>query len=318
MPFFELDGDDLVPIRRLRPTSFHERDVEDLLWRDLEQVTGENLFKVKRQAELGSAGRPDMLALDDAGRVVVIEVKRDVDRSQLAQTLEYAGWARQTNLDEIAGLYHGGEASFWGDWMDFTDTSTPRTLTPDPKLFLVAATFQSRTRSALDFLAQHGVPVTVLEVSLLQDDEGRRFLDVEWEVEPLVDAAASEVPESDAAAADGASTTSASITTQDREHLSVTFKEVAEAVGAPVEVHWPRPRKREHYDGLLLPGGVIRSNGVDYSSPSGAAMGVAKLDAYDGWYAWRTDDGRTLAQWRHDIAATRAAEESETEDAPQD
>ena len=41
------------------------------------------------------------MALDKTGRVVVFEVKRDVDRRQLAQCLEYAGWARTTNLDEL-------------------------------------------------------------------------------------------------------------------------------------------------------------------------------------------------------------------------
>ena len=43
-----------------------------------------------------------------AARVVVIEVKREFDRSQLAQCLEYAGWARRTNLDELAQMYRNG------------------------------------------------------------------------------------------------------------------------------------------------------------------------------------------------------------------
>lgn len=33
---------------------------------------------------------------------MVIEVKRDGERGQLAQTLEYAGWARNTNLTRQA------------------------------------------------------------------------------------------------------------------------------------------------------------------------------------------------------------------------
>jgi hypothetical protein len=48
--------------------------------------------------------------LDPSGWVVVIEVKGAVDRDQLAQALEYAGWARGTSLDEFARLFHGGEA----------------------------------------------------------------------------------------------------------------------------------------------------------------------------------------------------------------
>jgi hypothetical protein len=43
--------------------------------------------------------------MDSSGRVVVIEVKRDIDRGQLAQCLEYAGWARSASLDELGSLY---------------------------------------------------------------------------------------------------------------------------------------------------------------------------------------------------------------------
>jgi len=80
---------------------------------------------VARQVILPAGGKPDVLALDATGRVVVIEVKRDVDRGQLAQTLDYAGWARNTNLDELAGMYHGGAAAFWDDWREFTDSASP-------------------------------------------------------------------------------------------------------------------------------------------------------------------------------------------------
>ena len=41
-----------------------------------------------------------MIALDRTGRIVIIEVKRDVDRGQLAQ--EYAGRARNVGLDDLA------------------------------------------------------------------------------------------------------------------------------------------------------------------------------------------------------------------------
>lgn len=67
-----------------------ESEIEDLLWSNLEEFTGEALFRVRRQPTLAGGGRPDIVTLDRQGAVVVIEVKRDVDRGQLAQCLEYA------------------------------------------------------------------------------------------------------------------------------------------------------------------------------------------------------------------------------------
>jgi hypothetical protein len=43
---------------------------------------------------------PHIVAPDRSVRVVVIGVKRNVDRVQLAQCLEYGGRARNTSLDE--------------------------------------------------------------------------------------------------------------------------------------------------------------------------------------------------------------------------
>ena len=63
----------------------YEREIEALAWSNLEAFTGEALFPVARQARISGGGIPDILALDESGRVVVIEVKRDMDRSQLAQ-----------------------------------------------------------------------------------------------------------------------------------------------------------------------------------------------------------------------------------------
>ncbi|MGI8939586.1 MAG: hypothetical protein ACR2JF_15505 [Iamia sp.] len=110
MPLYELTEGNLRPFSRLRPgPELYEQEIEGLVWDDLEAFTGESLFPVARQARIASGGIPDILALDESGRVVVIEVKRDIDRGQLAQCLEYAGPARLTNLDEISSLYARSE-----------------------------------------------------------------------------------------------------------------------------------------------------------------------------------------------------------------
>lgn len=195
MPLYEYRDGGLTAVPRLNPgPELYEREIEHLVWDDLEAFTGETLFPVARQARILGGGIPDILALDEAGRVVVIEVKRDIDRSQLAQCLEYAGWARLTNLDEIASLYnradkgheHRGVEGFFRDWQDFTETTTPVTINPQPRLFLIARDFEGRTRSALDFLQENSLPVIVVPVTLYQDRDGRRIIDIESESETLI------------------------------------------------------------------------------------------------------------------------------------
>lgn len=159
MSIFEVDSDaGLVPFRRLLggPGQLYEDEIEALIWENSEELTGEGLFPIARKPKVTGGGLPDIVALDADARVVVIEVKRDVDRAQLAQCLEYAGWARTTNLDELARIYHGGEDQFFDDWREFTDGGSLRPVTTDPRLILVARDFRGRTKSALEFLIQNG------------------------------------------------------------------------------------------------------------------------------------------------------------------
>jgi hypothetical protein len=142
---YEDRNGELVKFTRLNPgPDLYEREIERLVWKDLETFPAAPRFRVARQAHIPRGDVPDILALDATGRVVVIEVKRDVDRNHLAQCLEYAGWARLTNLDEVAGLYdagvieHRGVEAFFKDWQDFKETTTPRTIQSQPRLILIA------------------------------------------------------------------------------------------------------------------------------------------------------------------------------------
>jgi hypothetical protein len=213
---------------------------------------------------------------------VVIEVKRDVDRGQLAQCLEYAGWARLTNLDEIAGLYnrapqHCGPEAFFNDWQDFTETTTPQVINPTPRLYLVARDFEDRTRSALDFLQENGLPITVAPVTIYEDSAGRRIVDVDTEHEPTVPTVPAVIPRE----------TRQSLTIGDRR-VTVTDLIDAGLLHPDEPVEFIRPRLGKRYEAMIRPDGVfLLPDGSEERSPSGAAMRAASVVAYDGWYAWR-------------------------------
>lgn len=279
MPLFEVTKQGLVPFRQvLAGAELYESEIEDLVWSDLEAFLGETLFPIARQARLTGGGRPDVLALDESGRVVVIEIKRDVDRSQLAQCLEYAGWARTANLDELAALYHGGSAAFFTDWQDFTETTTPVVVNRAPRIVLVARSFEDRTRSALDFLRENGLPVNVIPVAVYEDADGRRFIDVEAEHEPKVAVGA--------VAADGQSGRAQLLYQGRRVQMADLLAAGLLITGEALE--FPRPRRNELFHATVLgDGGIQTEDGQVWPSPSRAAMSAANVPSYDGWHAWR-------------------------------
>jgi hypothetical protein len=301
MPLFEVN-EGLVPFARRRPgPDLYEKEVEDLLWLDLEAFTGEALFPIARQATLPAGGRPDLLALDESGSVVVVEVKRDVDRAQLAQGLEYAGWARSTSLDEIAGLYnagasgHKGPAAFFRDWQAFTETEEPIRINPAARLILVAGGFEDRTLRALDFLRDHRLPITVIPVALYVSADGRQVLNIEAEHEPS--AAIDDPPERAA---------------RSPRQVKVNGRRVAVAdlleagllsPGEPVEFV-RKAAGAVHRAKINSDGSFTLEDGRSFQSPSAAGAQAAGLVACPGWISWHVPRvGQTLSELRRDYVA---------------
>ena len=295
MPLFEISEGELVPFRRLRGgADLYEKEIEELLWANLEEFTGEALFPIARQPSIGGGGRPDIVALDESARVVVVEVKRDIDRGQLAQCLEYAGWARRTSLDELAGLYPGSPDNFFAAWQEFTESTAPVVINPHPRLMLAARDLHQRTESAFDFLIESGVPVKVIRVSIYEDQSGRRFVDVEGEHEP-------DLPVVDEGAV--------------VDHTKIAGRRVRvddlieyELVLPGDQLVFERPRLGHKYEATITENGAIMlPDGRTYSSPSRAAMEAAEVPAYDGWYAWRVvRNGQLLNELRMELAEIAA------------
>lgn len=275
MPLYEIADGELVPFKRLHGgADLYEAQIEDLLWGNPDEFLGEPLFRVARQPTLPGGGRPDIIALDEAGRVVVIEIKRHVERGQLAQCLEYAGWARGASLDELAGMYAGGPTNFFSEWQTFTDSSTPTVINRSPRLVLVAHDFHGRTEQALQFLMDNNLPVTLVRVTIYEDAQSRRFVDVEGEFEPVLPA--------------GEDTTSTFSLDGRRlrlgDLLEAGFLETGD------KLSWERPRLGESYVAVIRDNGSIElPNGESFASPSRAAMEAAGVGSYDGWWAWRVD-----------------------------
>jgi hypothetical protein len=278
VPIFEIDQGRLKPFARVIPgPHLYESTIRDLAWSDLEAFFGEGLFPVRKEAPV-SHGRVDILALDGRGRVVVIEFKRDVDRNQLAQCLEYAGWAASASLDVMAELYdsgtRAGAEAFFQDWQIFTDSETPQTIVPPARVLLVARAIHELTHAAIDYLAERSVPISVFPVTVYRDDSNRQIIAIDAEHEPS------------AAALSTGSSLEANVTSRTR--VTVADLIAAELVSAGDRVVFERPRVGERYEAQITAEGEFDlGDGRTAGSPSGAARILLDGRAYDGWNAWR-------------------------------
>ncbi|MDW3219096.1 MAG: hypothetical protein R8F63_10850 [Acidimicrobiales bacterium] len=304
MPIFRSDGSQLAPLRQLTPgPELYESEIEDLLWSNLEAFTGGDLFPVCRQGRISTGGRPDVLALDQTGRVVIFEVKRSLDRSQLAQSLEYAGWARTASLDELAALYFADDpGAFFADWQEFTGTSAPQVISQEPLLYLVAGEVDDRTHGAIAFLEANGLPVEIVTVTVYEDGDGSRLFRIDGKFDDITtDSATPETP--------GRATPVRYTHNGRRLHIN----DLAEAglLAEGDELRWVRPRSGDTFHAEIAADGQIRlPDGRLVDSPSQAAMSASGLAAVAGWDVWQVParGDKWLCDLREEFLALQAVE----------
>lgn len=302
MPLFEVTDGQLRPMRPVRPgAELYESEIESLIWSNLEAFYGADLFPVARQPSISTGGRPDVVALDEAGRVVVVEVKRSIERTQLAQCLEYAGWARRTSLDELSGLYHAGPERFFADWLEFTGTTTPMVVNPSPILLLVAQESDLRTSDALGFLTDSGLPVYPVPVTVYEDGGRRRVY--------LID---SEFDDSGTAEAEPAVRAAPVAYLYQGRRATVADLIDAGLLDAGERIEYRRAREGKVFPATVTPDGRIRvEDGRVFESLSRAASTLAGVGALPGWEVWFAPDrgGKRLFDLRAELLASGTADD---------
>jgi hypothetical protein len=163
-------------------------------------------------------------------------------------------------------------------------------------LVLIARDFHGRTKSALDFLRDSNVPVTVIPVTVYQDDAGRKIVDVEAEHEPNVVAPVSPTT---------STSSKKTIKTVDSSGRRVSVKDLIDAglIQPNESVIFERPKIGEVHEAVIRSDGSFElPDGEICKSPSLAAMKSADVISYDGWFAWRVVRlGKKIGELRNEF-----------------
>jgi hypothetical protein len=115
----------------------------------------------------------DLLGLNAAGDLVIIELKRDQTlRETVAQGLEYAAWASTLSYEQVADIakgYLGSEDKLREAFRLRFEADLPDALNQAQKIVLIAPEVTEATRIVVEYLAEsYAVPINAVSVSLTQ------------------------------------------------------------------------------------------------------------------------------------------------------
>ena len=163
-----------------------ESRLEEALAKDI-SILSPGLMLVGRQIPTAYGKFIDMLAIDAAGNLNVIELKRDrTPRDVVAQLLDYASWAESLSYDQIAQIYtqKNGGSELEKAFAEAFDTSPPEELNQSHELIVVASELDPSTERIISYLSDnYGVPINAVFFRYFED-AGQGYLIRTWLVDP--------------------------------------------------------------------------------------------------------------------------------------
>ena len=156
---FQIDQGRLVEARR--KSLDVEEKIEGWVARDLSLI-GVDGVVIGRQIATDHGKRIDILAMDEDGNLVIVELKRDRSpRDIVAQVLDYASWVCRLSTNAIHELVRAqSERSLADIFRDKFGSSLPETLNATHQMIVVASEVDEATKRIIEYLSEeHGVGI---------------------------------------------------------------------------------------------------------------------------------------------------------------
>ena len=183
-----------------------DQGLKEIHFRELEQeavlqqiiagdisVVDSRLMVIGREVSTAFGGRVDVLAIDAAGNLAVIELKRNrTPREIVAQILDYGSWVRNLTADEIAEKFIDYQVRFLktaspksiNEAFQEQFGAVPDSLNSSHQLVIVAGSLDPSTERIVNYLMEdYGVEINAVFFRMFEDDE-RRYLTRAWLREP--------------------------------------------------------------------------------------------------------------------------------------
>lgn len=171
---FEIDGAKLTPAKR-KPLDL-ETKIETWVADDLTLI-GVDGFVIGRQVATDHGKFIDVLAMDEDGNLIIIELKRDRSpRDIVAQVLDYASWVRRLSTGDVHALALGLDVSLAKAYRDKFGTSLPQSLNASHQMVVVASEVDEGTKRIIEYLSEeHDVGINAAFFNVFEAS-GREWL----------------------------------------------------------------------------------------------------------------------------------------------
>lgn len=162
-----------------QPIQHQKLDLEARIekWiRDDIALINSNLLIIGQQVPTEYGGFIDLLAIDPAGNLVILELKRDkTPRDIVAQVLDYASWVEKLGHDEIQSIASAflSPETFDEAFRNKFQTELPEVLNERHRMYIIASSLDSATERIVKYLSEsHNIDINAATFAYFKTPEG--------------------------------------------------------------------------------------------------------------------------------------------------
>jgi hypothetical protein len=164
-----------------------EERLEEWLERDISMLDP-GLLVIGRQVETDFGGWIDLLCVDAAGDLVVVELKRDkTPREITAQALDYGSWVVDLSNERVTSIAeaHLGEGGFEEAFRRRFGTELPETLNGSHSMLIVGSHIDASSERIIKYLSDiHGVNINAATFQYFKEADGGELVTRVFLMEP--------------------------------------------------------------------------------------------------------------------------------------
>lgn len=162
-----------------------EKRLEGILDKDI-SVLGDDYLVIGRQVKTKFGKYIDLLAMDQEGKISVIELKKNkTPRDVIAQAIDYASWIQGLSYSEVAEIYHEyAKEEFEPSFEQCFGAAPPDEINQEHDIVIVCSELDKETERIINYLSEnYNVPINVVFLRFFTD-KGSDYLTRSWLIDP--------------------------------------------------------------------------------------------------------------------------------------
>ncbi len=149
------------------------------------EILGEKLLIIERQLRMPDGGRLDLLGMDENGKLVIIELKRDLGpREAVAQALDYVSWLDAASEDEILTSVNqylqsqpdDSERDLAQAFEETFSRKLPEWVCQNHRVLLVAAGLDASAERIVNYLARRAIDINAVFFNYCELSDAKQIL----------------------------------------------------------------------------------------------------------------------------------------------